>query len=452
MICGLFDDHYEAFPTWREASLKGLTCLHVDAHLDVMGNCFSDEVLEGIAASKTRAELDRFRGHPRMPWGGFHCGNYLFPALIDGTVEELIWLVPAFVIKGENFLDGVRQEVQNWVDLSFEEYRGFTAVEGRVEGTLGGRRFVVCTEETLPEFTPEQRQNLALDIDVDYFVRVSDDKVWSTPHTLRQLLDGIEPVALTIAYSVEGGYTPVEDRYLGEITRDVFSGQPDAWRSELQSILALEDKPPEEREAGLEALLEGAPDWLRAALLHKLGRSEEAAAIDPEQKEKPLNRIARYLHRKDYMAGLELLEELGDKSTERHYLEVFLALGAREHAVQKEALNQLLEADLTEVERATVLRMKAGTCCELGLHREALDLLDEAKKLEPDNAELYVKQAVAYQGRGDRKQAARALRKAIKLSQGMISSLDIMLSAAKLYDQMGQKALARSIRREERPS
>ena len=117
MISAMFDDHYESFCTWREAGLKGLTCVHVDAHLDVMSVGFNKESLEGIAQSKTREELERFRGNPRLPWGGFHCGNYLFPALKDGTVKELIWVLPAHIIGGETFVDGVRQEVQNWLDL-----------------------------------------------------------------------------------------------------------------------------------------------------------------------------------------------------------------------------------------------------------------------------------------------------------------------------------------------
>ena len=86
MIDALFDDHYQALPTWREAGLDGLTCVHVDAHLDVSTDGFTERSLAGIAKARTREELAAFRGNPRLPWGGLHCGNYLYPALLDGTV------------------------------------------------------------------------------------------------------------------------------------------------------------------------------------------------------------------------------------------------------------------------------------------------------------------------------------------------------------------------------
>ena len=153
MVSALFDDHYEAFPLWREAGLSGLTCLHVDAHLDVMADGFTPQMVKRIATTQTRAGLEEFRNHDELPWGGFHCGNYLYPALLDGTVTTLIWMLPRDIIKGNSFLDGTRQELQNWVDMTFDEYSSLRCEEGRVEGTLLGRRLIVCTSDSMPELS-----------------------------------------------------------------------------------------------------------------------------------------------------------------------------------------------------------------------------------------------------------------------------------------------------------
>ena len=444
MISAMFDDHYESFCTWREAGLQGLTCVHIDAHLDVMSVGFNKESLEGIAQSKTREELERFRGNPRLPWGGFHCGNYLFPALKDGTIKELIWVLPAHIIGGETFVDGVRQEVQNWLDLRLAEYGGLVSEEGAVVGTLEGCRFVVCTADKLPKLSEDAR--VALDIDVDYFIRNTDDAIWQTPHQLYEALGPLNPVAVTVAYSVDGGYTPLKERFLGRVTLDVFSGDPEAWKSETERLLELDRKSDEE---GWESFLEEAPEWLKPSLLLRLGRVEEAVALDPEYTPRFQNAVARKLVKKEHEAGLELMEDLDEETAESLYLRTYLSLGDNDALEAKRSLTKLLEEhELRELERSRVLILKANACLELGEGNAALKLVDEARKIEPESAELHFLRANCLKQFGDLKKAAKAMRKALKLAKGRVSSLQMMLDAARLYDQLGQQALAGSVRRE----
>lgn len=56
---------------------------------------------------------------------------------------------------------------------------------------------------------------MALDIDVDYFVR-PDDSLWSSPESLAQELQGLTVGILTVATSLEGGYTPANLHGLGQ--------------------------------------------------------------------------------------------------------------------------------------------------------------------------------------------------------------------------------------------
>ena len=441
MISAIFDDHYEAFCTWREAGLTGLTCIHVDAHLDVMSVGFNEESLKGIARAGTREEIEEFRGNPRLPWGGFHCGNYLYPALKDGTVKELIWVLPAHIIGGETFIDGVRQEVQNWVDLELDEYGGLRGEDGAVAGTLAGVRFVVCTAENLPRLAPDAK--VALDIDVDYFIRNTDDKIWQTPQELCQLLGPLEIEALTVAYSVDGGYTPLQERFLGKVALDVFSGQPDAWKAETDRVLELEG----DNEA-IEQFLAEAPDWLKPALLLRLGRVEEAEKADPEYTLRFSNLVARHLVKKEHEQGLELMKESTDESAESLYLRTYLSLGCNDALEARRSLTKLLEHPLKPLERSRVLILKANACLDMGDAREALKLSEEALTIEPKSAELHFLKGSCLKGIGDLKKAAKAMRKALRLAKGKVSSLQMMLATARLYDELGQQAMASSLRRE----
>lgn len=488
MLTALFDDHYEAFVVWREAGLTGLTCLHVDAHLDVSTDGFTAASLQGIAQARTREELSAFRGNPKLPWGGFHCGNYLYPALLDGTVTTLIWVVPRDFGEGA-FLSSARQTLQNWIDLTLEEYRSLRLVEGRVEGTVLGRRLVICHSHTMPPLSDEESSRLALDIDVDYFVRLRDDRMWQTPHQLRRELGPIQPLVLTVATSCGGGYTPLAHRHLGQVCLDVFRGQSDAWLDETlayQEAMALgwplpkpqpelrrpalespaepaseaaaepepevasltrEEAEAERREA-LERLLEGASPVLRPALLCALGRFDEAQALSAEYRRSPYDEAGRFFQKRQYQEGLRCLEEAGEGSLERGFMVAFMAVGNAQPELSLDEIDKLLaQPGLTDRDQARLLALQAEV---LGAEqpRRALEVLARSLKIESDRPGPHHLMAQYLRQSGRREEAARAVRKALRLSKGRVSSLPILLDAARLYDEMGQKALARATRRE----
>ncbi len=446
MVSALFDDHYEAFPLWREAGLSGLTCVHVDAHLDVMEDGFNPEILEKIGRARTRAELDEFRGDSDLPWGGFHCGNYLFPALLDGTVTTLIWLLPREVIKGTSLLDGSRQELQNWVDLTFEEYSSFRFEDGRVEGTLLGCRLVVCTSQSFPELTGPEKENLALDIDVDYFVRLKDDKVWQTPYQLKEALGPIEPVALSVAMSCEGGYTPVSQRYLGQVCLDLFSKGDESYRPHVEALIQAQESPDE---SDWSALLASVPDFMKPAVLCHMDRPAEAEVMDSEYQQKAINLASRCLQKKQYQEGLKILTVSDEPDTTRYFLSAFLAAGGTDPEVNQDQLAILLDKPgITPIEKARLWRMQAEALSKLNRPKKALSILKKALRVEPRRAELHHMMALNLRATGERAAAARSLRKALRISRGRISSLAMLLDASRLYEELGQAALARATRRQ----
>lgn len=487
MLTALFDDHYEAFLVWREAGLSNLTCVHVDAHLDVSADGFTEAALQGIAQARNREEIAAFRGNPKLPWGGFHCGNYLYPALLDGTVTTLIWVVPAGFAEG-SLVQNARQTLQNWLDMRIEDFRSLKPVEGRVEGELLGRRLVICTSANLPRLSSQEQANVALDIDVDYFVRIKDDRLWQTPHQLHHDLQALRPVVLTVATSCEGGYTPLSYRWLGQVCHDVFSGDAAAWVVETETLVqALEtglpplesdpaprlaaepgpgepprpepadEQPPTEqaqpdpdalRTQALERCLETAPEAFRPALLCALGRYAKAEALNPEYRLSPFDQAGRLFQKGRYSEGLECLERTGDKALERGFLVALLAAGASESGLSLEEFERLLSLPgLTPRDTSRLLVMQAQVLADRE-PKKALDVLRRATKLEPDRANAHVQLGLLQRKLGRREEAARSFRKALRLAKGRVSSLATLLEASRLYDELGQKAMARATRRE----
>ncbi len=454
MISALFDDHYQAFPLWREAGLTGLTCIHVDAHLDVSSDGFDEKSLLGISQAKSRADLEEFRGNPRLPWGGIHCGNYLYPALVDGTVSTLIWVVPRGLVDPDAMLESARQTLQSWVDLTLEEYVELKATAGRVEGRLLGRRFVICTCDQMPELSAEESSRIALDIDVDYFIRLKDDTIWQTPHELLEILGPMEPIVLTVAISCEGGYTPPFYRFLGKVCLDVFSGDKEAWKTELASFMTAYPNSPtaEERDARMEALgelLDDAPDFMKPALMVAMGREQDAQDLDVEYTPSAFDDACRHFQKHEFAQGFARLEACGDQSEARSYLTVFMAAGARKFELSLTEVEALLSRpDIVPRDEARLLVMCAELLSRKGETKRAVGLLKKSLASEPDRAATHHQLAQNLRLLGDRSTAARHLRKALRLSKDRVSSLPMLLDAARLYDELGQKALAKATRRE----
>lgn len=437
---GLFDDHSEALALWKEAGLTGLTCLHVDAHLDVMADGFDGDTLRGLERATSASEVARYRGQAELPWGGLHCGNFLYPALLDGTVTTLIWVLPPALLQPApgGILMAALKELRTWVDPTFAEYTSFREIDGRVEGDLLGRRLVICRWDRLP---PLDGERLALDIDIDYFVRLGDDLMWQTPHQLRDALDGLKPVALTVATSCQGGYTPLSQRYLGALCLELFSGPADLWRGLMAEISRLEEA------GGGEALWEGLLDRLpaawRASFLSRLGRHDEAAALDPEHKRDPLNQAARLLQQRRRAEALALLDGLSQPEASRLVLAASVdpAAGSEQSARWEEFLSR---DDLSAPEQVRLWTALATHCLESGQARRAATWLKQATALRPELADGHRRLAQALLASGQPGPAGRALRKALELTRGRLSSLPVLLDSWRLHQYQGQEALARA--------
>lgn len=442
MRCCLVEDHYEAFPFWREAGLEGLTCVHVDAHLDVNDDGFTPESLAAISRARSAAELHAFRGNPELPWGGFHCGNYLFPALRDGTVTHLVWVIPPHIVKGPSLLDWLRAELQNWVDLSLDEYTGLAPAGPRVEGSLAGRRFTVCYADDLPPL----KQPLVLDIDVDYFVTDSD-QIWQSPYELRESLQHLDPVALSVAWSVDGGYTPLEHRFLGQVTVSAFVDRDERWRDAVERIRQADAG----EETLDELLAEPWPPWLTAALHVRRGlRLKEepdgpsfqtARELCPEYRLTPGNLAARQMHLKRFDQALQWLDRCGE---EGRYVDALVSLHMGDDARTAARLEQLMATELAPLEQSKVLALLAECRLRQGSPKEAAAGYKRAVALEPDKAHYLHRHALCLQALGDHRQAARLLRKALRLAGDRLSSLEMHLDLARLYQQAGNSTLAQA--------
>lgn len=363
------EDHRDAYFFWKKLGVFACTCVHVDAHLDTC-----EFQLPG-AAGLQQPEIN--------------CGNYLLPAMKEGIVTRLVWVVPPH-LPGLDLLGWVRRELPAWVHPTLSEVLSWTLCQGRVEGTLKGCPLVICTSDNLPAL-PEP---VLLDIDADYFLGPQDE-VWQSPLQLKQQLAGLEVQALTVAYSVEGGYTPPALRWLGD-----------------QALLAWQD-----------------PD-----------RAQEARAC--EERSSPLDAACFHLQRKQYDLCLTWLEQTEDRQAAT-YLRSFVHFARGQHEPALAGWRSLLSGLLEESARRHLLEMEGRTLVALGRPGEGVEPLAQAARLATGEAAPWLELARAQRDAGQLQEAARSFRRALSLGPELMICLEAQLELVQLYHALGQAGLAR---------
>jgi tetratricopeptide (TPR) repeat protein len=197
----LFENHDEAYTIWRDLGIRRRILVHIDAHHDMNG---------------TWPRADKSR--PRIV-----IGNYIYPTVEEGFVREVVWVVPDRTLEsrsGRRWCAKVAGKISP--DDPAAAPDGSGARQRRGTAVLG-RPLRLCTLDDLGGID----EPVLLDIDVDYMIlpdsnhRDPDcygDRPWCWPGQLLDRLTraGLKPDLVTIAYSVVGGYTPLQWKYLGD--------------------------------------------------------------------------------------------------------------------------------------------------------------------------------------------------------------------------------------------
>jgi len=233
----LIEDHDEALRIWRENRIKGVDLVHIDAHVD-FGFHSARSIKRIFAEARSLKELKKglesslsFMRYEKDFDKQTNIGNYIYPAIQEGIVKNFYWVIPGGLKEFELALKDIKNMLKN---LSRQDlYKAGCSSQvsrrrfkkGIISANLLGRKFVVCILEELPVL----KQDILLDIDTDFLVidslvnanntsGVGKRKPWILPQDLVEVLKKKikKPHLTTIAYSVNGGYTPVIYKHLGD--------------------------------------------------------------------------------------------------------------------------------------------------------------------------------------------------------------------------------------------
>src|SRR2546428_9460424 len=226
----MMEDHDGSYYAWKRAGIGGRILLHIDAHIDWAWIADKDPraLLQAQSLSQVELMLEE-RGlwnlNQRTNAELVHIGNYIYPALKEGIVREFYWVVPDSFVENPTEWRHVIRQFQSLQRINPRIMKCVTVAGNQVVAEIAGNQVTACSLADLPEIN----EPVLLDIDTDFLLREPHELLKAGTDSRRQLpwiwpdeliarlkTKGVRTDFVTIAYSVEGGYTALNYKYLGD--------------------------------------------------------------------------------------------------------------------------------------------------------------------------------------------------------------------------------------------
>ncbi len=240
----MMEDHDKAYQAWKELGVRAGTLVHVDAHIDF--GWIPEMDLDEIGSSGGDP-CDKAAGQPLLnPFiktrkKMVHIGNFICPAMRDGLVDTFYWVVPDESWRSRR---GIKHIVKHMRQILAVKQYAPGALEfhpDHIRCRVFDKEVIVCGLEGLDRID----KPVLLDIDVDFMLTRSiwDDlnperAPWIFPDKLcNELAPKINDIeALTVSYSVEGGFTPLRFKYFGDELRMLYGGDVTAAKQRVMDL------------------------------------------------------------------------------------------------------------------------------------------------------------------------------------------------------------------------
>lgn len=229
----LIENHSTALLILHASGIRGATLVHVDAHDDLRHiQPMRMAAIKTALASKDYPALHRASDESlvqgfevRRSQQLFDLGNWLYPAVMEGIVTNLIWVVPDREL-GDARIRTLSAHMAG--ALHERELRNYRTAANSFFFSFQGVLMQVTTLDALQA----QGTNVVLDIDSDFFALPT---AMTEEHTLGGLTHPLQNTlyvlaqktagrSLTIvASSTEGGYLPVALRVIPDAGFEFFS-------------------------------------------------------------------------------------------------------------------------------------------------------------------------------------------------------------------------------------
>ncbi len=223
------EEHSSQLHVWHQLGWKNVTLIYFDAHLDFQH--ISDSRIEKLQQCHTTAEIAQLeKPHHMIPDKGYSYSieDFLFAAHRLGILEHVIWVMPTSNDQPQNPMNSIRM-LQNRDGFGLKDFTSFDIVGNTVTATPLGLKLTICGYQDLQNI--KLPQNTFIDIDIDYFIALPQDRPWIDPKVIFDYLKSlaIESDIVTFTRSVSSGYMPLRYRFIADYLAAL-------WREDILEI------------------------------------------------------------------------------------------------------------------------------------------------------------------------------------------------------------------------
>jgi tetratricopeptide (TPR) repeat protein len=233
----LIEDHDEALGVWRQKNLKELDLVHLDSHIDFeshQAGPIKRLFNEAGSLKELKKSLEHtlsFMHYEKDLNKQTNIANYIYPAIKEEIVRDFYWVIPGRIEEFKKSIKAIKEILKRALK---QEQKKIEIKKGMIVSHALGRSIIISTLENLPVF----KKGVLLDIDTDFLVidnlldaastsKIGKRRPWILPQDLVKILKKKikRPRLITISYSVNGGWTPLKYKYLGDEIAYYFSPQ-----------------------------------------------------------------------------------------------------------------------------------------------------------------------------------------------------------------------------------
>ena len=281
----LFEEHSSSLPVWWQARQTPHTLVYLDAHLDLQQ--LAESQLEALTAARTLDQIKALEAPNHLnpsPRFAFGIENFLCAAQHLNLIKRLIWVTPPHIPR--HYSTQILAYIQQMDGVTFEELSSFKPLgDGALRGQLLGLDITLCDYRALHSLNLEH--DYYLDIDIDYFITVPQDRLWIDPKTvmthIRQQLG--EPRLATISRAVDSGFTPLPMRFIADYCAALIKQNgPDSdhFNQLYNALILIEQRQTEKAQQQAQQAAQSRPDcaasqFILGIALQHTGQPREAA-------------------------------------------------------------------------------------------------------------------------------------------------------------------------------
>lgn len=235
----LIENHNQAYYFWKKLGISNKPLIHFDAHIDFNFHP-AKPLRQTLEEAKSKQGLLRqlsqnlaYKQLNIKEESLTNIGNYIYPAIRDGIVSDFYWVIPGERQEFKSSLKNLRHILRAFFYQDPFKTGRIAKENGMLKAEIYGRNFIVTTLDGLPANITDA----IVDIDCDFFTtetirraKAAQDIdrrfpwVWPEAFVDRLKNKRIRPSCITIAYSVNGGFTPLIYKFLGDETALFFNG------------------------------------------------------------------------------------------------------------------------------------------------------------------------------------------------------------------------------------